>query len=192
MQKKLLYPLLLIFIIIASINVHAHNPDRSIIYLKIYETSNIEGEFHINVDELNEILGFNLSKKFTVDDIKVYQQKIQDYLLSTTKFKSIKDTHKIVFTDELLTIPTNFGNFISLGFYLDNSINIADNVEVTFKSFIEEDPIHINYLTIWYNWKSGIINNESMIALDFDDSNYTKVLSLTDTSVWRGFIAMVK
>lgn len=193
MQKKLLYPLLLIFIIIASINVHAHNPDRSIIYLKIYETSNIQGQFHVNVDELNEVFGFNLSKNFKVEDIKAYQQKIQDYLLNTTQFKSLKGVHKIIFIDDLYTIPTNsFGSFISFGFYLDNSVNIADNVEITFKSFIEEDPVHINYVTIQHNWKSGIINNESMIALEFDNTNYTKVLSLTDTSVWRGFAAMVR
>lgn len=192
MQKKLLFPLLFIFIIIASINVHAHRPDRSIIYLNIYEASNIEGKFHINVDELNELFSFNLSNKFTVEDIKKHQQEIQRYLLSTTQFKSVKDIHEIVFTNELHTIPTNFGNFISLSFYLEDSIDIADNVEVTFKSFIEEDPVHINYLTIWYNWKSGLINNESMIALDFNNKGYTKVLSLTDTSVWKGFMAMVK
>lgn len=192
MQKKLLYLMLIVFMIITSVKLHAHNPDRSIIYLKIYETSNIEGEFHINVNELNDILGFSISQSFTVADIKLHRQDIQNYLLSTTKFKSLKGHHNIIFVDELYTIPTSFGDFISLGFYLDNSVNIADNIEITFKSFLEEDPNHINYVTIQHNWKSGIINNEAMIALVYDNENYTKVLSVTDTSVWKGFVAMVK
>jgi len=192
MLRKILFSAVIVLSILSSVNLNAHNPNRSIIYLKIYEASNITGEYHINVDELNEVFGLQLDKFFTVDDFVEHNDIIEKYLLSTTRFETKKGLHEIIFTDEFTTIRTVNGSFITMGFYLENSISIADNIEVTFKSFLKEDPLHLNYLTIWYNWKSGLINNEAMIALVFDEENPTKILTITDTSIWKGFKAMIK
>ena len=40
--------------------------------------------------------------------------------------------------------------------------------------------------------KAGLIKNEKIIALEFTQSYTTKTLSLTDTSLWKGFVEMVR
>ena len=65
-------------------------------------------------------------------------------------------------------------------------------MEVTFSPFLDENPAHSNGLGFEYNWKAGLINNEKIIALEFTQSYKTKSLSLTDTSLWKGFIEMVR
>jgi hypothetical protein len=84
------------------------------------------------------------------------------------------------------------GSFARFHFYLENSQELPEEMEVTYTVLFDENPDHINMLAFEYNWKAGLINNESIIALDFTLGNETKILSMTDSSIWNGFVAMVK
>lgn len=192
MKRTIFQFLLMALLITPLIRTYAHQPNNSLVYLRIYEEEGIEGRFDINVNELNSILGLNLPKKASIDDVRPFMAQINKYLLDNASFSSTYGNHQIVFTDELGVINTSFGSFILIYFYLENVEKVPDDLNVTFKAFIEEHPSHTNLLGIEYNWKAGMINNEALISLEFSKDNYTKTLSLTDTSLWKGFIAMVK
>lgn len=192
MKANILKFLFLFFLISPIFNAYGHHPDNSLIYLRIYETAGIEGRFDININELNEVLGLNLDKDPDLESVRPHLDKIRAYLLENTQFSSTYGDHRIVFTDKLDKLKTTFGAFILFYFELENSEKLPDDLQVTFKTFIEENPGHVNLLGIEYNWKAGMINNEALIALDFSKNDWTKSLSLTDTSIWKGFQAMIK
>ncbi len=182
---------LLIFFL-QGIAVFAHQPNNSLLYLRIYEEAGIEGRFHINVNELNSVLKLGLAKNANIEDVRPHLSKIRQYILENTVFSSTYGDHEIVFTDELDKLSTSFGAFILFHFELRNVAKVPDDLNVIYKVFLDESPKHTNLLGVEYNWKAGMINNEAIISLEFSKDDYTKTLSLTDTSLWKGFVAMVK
>ncbi|MCF7568035.1 HupE/UreJ family protein [Sabulilitoribacter arenilitoris] len=192
MNKYILRTLLLIFLLSPICKTFAHHPDNSLLYLKVYENANIEGDFHINVNELNDVLGLNLSKRTSIDEVTPHLSKIKKYLLENTSFSSLGKTYNIVFTDKIKFLQVGYGDFVLVNFYLENTQETPDKLDVTYKVFIEEEPNHMNLLGMEYNWKAGLFNNESIIALDFSNNNWTKTLDLTEGSVWTGFKAMIR
>ncbi len=192
-MKKVYFKILLLFLtIFSTFKALAHHPDNSLLYLKVYENANIEGDFHINVNELNDVLGLDLNKHFTLEDVSPHLEKIKTYIKNNASFSHNGTNYNIVFNDHNKRLFVGFGDFILIGFYLENSSNVPDSLDVTYKVFIDEEPNHVNLLGIEYNWKAGLFNNEKIIALDFNASNYTKTLSLTEGSVWTGFTTMIK
>jgi hypothetical protein len=191
MKKTIIQAIFILFLLV-PIAIYAHRPDRSLIYLRIYETAGIEGRFEINVNELNDVLGLNLGQHPEISDVRVYEDKIRAYILKNASFSSSFGKHDIIFTGEISKLRLYFGSFINFHFKLNNVVNIPDELQVMYSVFLEENPSHTNVLGVEYNWKAGLINNESVIALDFSRGNSTKTLSLTDKSLWKGFMAMVR
>ncbi len=193
MNKRIVYVLLLLFIAIPLVKSYAHNPNNSLLYLKVYENSNIEGHFDVNINELNNVLGLSFEKKPDIEKVRLHQELIKAYIIKNTEFKAGGKVYNIIFNDEIEFIPTTFGSFIVFHFELEDSANIPDEVDITYKVFIDENPNHSNLMGMEYNWRAGLINNESIIALDFDKDGYTKTLVLSDknSSIWKGFMAMI-
>jgi hypothetical protein len=191
MTKKILCLIVLYFLLIPFNKIYAHHPDNSLLYLKIYENVNIQGDFHINVNELNDVLGLNLKKHPTIEEVKNFKEKIYSYLTKNTSFSFEGKPYKIVFTNKMSTIDIDFGSFLVINFYLENSHELGDEIDVTYKVFIEEEPHHRNLLGIEYNWKAGMINNEKIIALEFSNNDWDKTLSFKENSIWTGFKAMI-
>ncbi|MEO0572694.1 MAG: HupE/UreJ family protein, partial [Bacteroidota bacterium] len=152
----------------------------------------IDGRFELNVNELNAVLGLNLKKHPNIDDIRPYEALIQEYILKNTSFTSKYGRHKIVFTGEITTLWVTYGSFVQIHFHLENTETLPDTIDVTYGVFIEENSGHSNFLTMEYNWKAGLINNEAIFALDFTSGNISKTWDLTDRSIWAGFMAMVR
>ncbi len=191
-MKKTTLQFIFILFLLVPLSMYAHRPDRSLIYLRVYETAGIEGRFEIMASELDKYLGLDLGKHPTVEEAAVYREKIQAYLLEHSAFSSVYGNHKVIFTDEISILSIDFGSFVAIHFQLDNTEKIPDKLEVTYSVFFEENPMQTNALGMEYNWKAGLINNEKIMALDFSHDQKTKTLDLTDTSVWKGFVAMVK
>ena len=191
-MKYLAYPAVLILFFLLPLSGQAHQPNQSFIYLRVYENENVEGRFEIHNSDLQTYFGLDIKDTPKPDDVRPFYDQIRDYLLKHSSFTSKNEAYKIVFTKEISIFPVIKGSFIRLHFYLENSQELPDEIEVTYSVFLEEDPKHINMLAYEYNWKAGLINNESIVALDFTKGNATKTLSLTDSSIWKGFVAMVK
>ncbi|MEQ8422257.1 MAG: HupE/UreJ family protein [Arenibacter algicola] len=181
-----------VFVFTLPLIGYAHQPKHSYIYLRVYENQNVEGRFELSVSDLNTYLGLQLKDTPEPDEVKPYLEQIQDYLYKNSSFKSKNGIYQIVFTDEISIMPVVKATYVRLHFYLEDSVELPDEIEVTYSVLFEEDPDHINMLAFEYNWKAGLINNESIVALDFTPGNETKILSMTDSSIWNGFVAMVK
>jgi len=191
-MKKLLL-LILWASLLFPIFSFSHQPDQSIIYMRVYEEAGIDARFEINVFQLNDALGLNLPKYPKWEDVAPHIELIKSYLLKTASFSSEFGAHKIIFTDvDTSMVSTSFGYFIKVPFHLENSETLPDNLVVTYSAFINEVPNTRNLLTMEYNWKAGLVNNETMFALDFTEGAVTKTLDLTEKSMWKGFVAMVK
>ncbi|WP_394748815.1 HupE/UreJ family protein [Spongiimicrobium salis] len=192
-MKNHFFKLLLFLFFLIPVISYAHQPEQSFIYLRVYENNGIDGRFELNVNELNSVLGYSFEKHPSIEDVRPYQQEIQAYLLRKASFASPNGKHRIVFTGEMSTLRVSYGSFMNFHFHLENSETLPDEMTVTNGVFIEENSGQRNFLTMEYNWKAGLINNESLFALDFTEGSYTnKTFSLTDASVFKGFMAMVR
>lgn len=190
-MKKILIKLFFTFLLLTPILASAHAPNQSYIFLRIYEDKGIEGRFELNVREINKVFGLNLPKNLILVDIEPHIDKIRAYLLKNSAFSSSMGVHNIVF-DDVGILDVGLGNFVQFNFDLDNDNQLPDNLDVYYNAVFEVDDEHRGFLTVEHNWKAGVINNEAIISLDFTPSEPNDTLSLTESSVWKGFVAMVK
>ena len=189
MNKFLKFTLVLLFFV-PSIS-SAHIPNQSYIYLRIYENDGIDGRFELNVNEINKVFGLDLDKNVTLEELQPYVKDIQAYLLKNTSFRSEFGNHAILLTDVSL-LHVSLGNFLKVNFHLENTDVLPDNLTASYSAVFEKDNTHKGFLIIEYNWKAGIIDNEANILLDFGPGDKTDTFSLTEVSVWKGFVAMVR
>lgn len=188
MAKKLSFLILLLFLPLA---VTAHIPNQSYIFLRVYEQEGVDGRFEFNVREINKVFGTSFDDKVTLEELQPYVKQIQTYLDLHSDFTSTLGNHEVIFK-EVEIGRFNLGNFLLLSFHLENSKDVPDNIEVTYDAAFEKDDTHRGFLIIEYNWKAGVINNEANISLSFSPNDTKDTLSLTDTSIWNGFVAMVQ
>ncbi len=191
-HKSLMGFTLFVLAIFFTVNVQAHQPDHSFIYIRVYENTGIEGRFELNVNDINKHLGLNLPKNPNLEEVKPYEQELRAYILEHASFSSVDGAYEIHFTGELSKLYVGFGTFINFHFELEETSTLPDQLRVHYSVFLEENPNQINMLGVEYNWKAGLINNESIIALEFTEGEETQTLDLTDTSLWKGFVMMVK
>ncbi|AYN68424.1 HupE/UreJ family protein [Euzebyella marina] len=190
-MKKLL-PLLALLLLLPLVS-WAHQPKQSLIYLRIYEETGIEGRVEVNANELQSVFGLDVNLHPSIDQIRPHRKEIEAYLLKHLAFSSEKGgKYKIVFTGELTKLNTDFGDFINFHFHLEPSENLPDDLIVEYDAFMTEDTSHRGLIAMEYNWKAGLINNESIVALYLSKDEPRGVIDLTETSLWKGFLAMVK
>lgn len=191
-MKKIILSLLIFLSALATMSCYAHAPEHGYIYLRIYENDGVEGRFEILSDDLNKIFDWNLkSKKNTVEDITKHAADIEAYFKENAAFKSSLGNHNIVFKGYDI-LYTGLGDYVKILFDLDNFKTIPDELEVTYNIAFKESPTHRGFLAMEYNWKAGILDNEKNISLYFTPENNTDTLSLTNFSIFKGFIGMVK
>ncbi|MGB7395772.1 MAG: HupE/UreJ family protein [Pricia sp.] len=189
---KLFRTLALLVLLCLPLLGTAHNPDQSYIYLRVYEFNGIEGKFDCHVNDINAALGIDLDKYATDEEFEPHLERLQAYLLEHSAFTSKYGRHKVIFTGERTRIRTTSGYFWNLRFYLDNMETVPDELTVTYNPFLEDDTNpQQNMLGMEYNWKAGLINNETIFALDFSRGGTTQTLNLVETGLWKGFMAMV-
>ena len=191
-MKKSLLLISFAFLFLVPLVSYAHQPKQSLIYLRIYEDTGIEGRFEVNANELNSVFGLDVGLHPIVEKVRPYQDKIEAYLLKNAKFSSELGVYKIIFTGEMSKLNTSFGDFINFHFRLEKSENLPDTLTLEYTAFMKEDSSHRCLVAMEYNWKAGLINNESIVALDLSEGDSKGTISLTETSLWKGFIAMVK
>lgn len=190
MKIKILV-LCVIAMLFAPLALHAHAPNQSYIFLRIYEKDGIEGRFEINIREVNKVFGLHLKNGATEDDLAPYLEEIRSYLAHHSAFSSLLGEHKIRFRD-IGIFRSNLGDFLQVYFELENTNTLPAELEVSYSAVFEEDPTHRAFLVVEYNWRAGVINNEANISLYFQPEETTDTLSLKDFSVWKGFKTMIK
>lgn len=184
--------LLFIFLFLSSLFTYAHSPEQGFIFLRVYEKDGIEGRFEIQADDLNKIFNWKLLKEGNnIAAIKPHYEELKKYFLANSGFKSATGIHNVKFKGVDI-LDTGLGDYIQLFFDLDNVDPLPDTMDVTYNIAFKEAPNHRGFLTMEYNWKAGVINNESNISLYFTPSSPSDTLDLTKVSIWKGFVAMIK
>ena len=191
-MKKLLLSISFILLFLLPNLVSAHQPNQSFIYFRVYETAGIEGRFDVHIDELNSYFGLDLGNYPKEEEVLPALKDIQAYLLNNTKISSVYGDYNIVMQDKIVMMPVIKGAFVQFFFKLENSEKLPEALEITYNAFFDKDPKHVMFVAFEYNWKAGLINNEMLLALNYTKDTTTQTLSLTDSSIWKGFIAMIQ
>lgn len=183
--------ILFVLFLFLPLIVLSHIPNQSYIFLRIYETDGIHGRFEINTREINKIFGSSFDDSATLEDLQPYIEELQAYLLNHSDFSSKLGNHRVIFGDVGM-FEFNLGDFVQLHFELENTKQMPDELQVTYNAVFEKDDTHRGYLITEYNWRAGVINQETNITLDFAPGSATDTMDLTKHSVWNGFVAMIK
>lgn len=87
--------------------------------------------------------------------------------------------------------PTESGEFLLLEYVVGKPLGAR--VPITMTPFFEfDEPTRRNLLVIEHNWRTGTFGNHMNISLVLSPEEPTQVLDLSDSSVWRGFFALVR
>lgn len=190
MRKYMRILTLILFLFAISASTYAHAPNQSYIYLHVYEEAGIDARFELTVKDINKIYGTDFAANAGLEELKPYYERIKEYLINHASFSSVNGNHKMIFK-EVTMRHLGMGNYLQVKFHLENSEEVPDDLVVDYSAIFEKDDTHRGFLIVGYNWKAGIINREAIISLSFTPDQTTDTLSLTDTSVWKGFVAMV-
>lgn len=190
-MKSTLTYLFSAFILFFAQSVKAHDPNQSYIFLKIYEEQ-IVGRLEIAAQELNRDLALNLNEELIESEVAAAGPQIQAYLLTKMAFAASGKNFSIKFTKtERLMLDDEADNVV-IYFELEGVESIPDELEITYRPFFEKKSDHKGILIVEHNFKAGIIDNHLQVSDIFTSTGTTRALSLTDSSVWNGFVAMTQ
>jgi hypothetical protein len=82
------------------------------------------------------------------------------------------------------------GEFLLLEYFVGAAL--PPQVPITLTPFFEIDALHRNLVVVEHDWKSGTFDNESNVSLILSPRESTQTLDLTSSSLWRGFLALVR
>lgn len=192
-MKTIFVKLLVLSLLLSSaVNSYAHAPEQGYIFLRVYENDGIEGRFELLTEDLNKVFNWGFLKAGNdLSVIEPHYEEIKAYLLANSGFSSELGVHNIKFKG-IDVFPTGFGDYVQIFFDLDNVDPLPDAMDVTYDVVFEASPTFRGFLTMEYNWKAGVINNESNISLYFTPDSPTDTLDLTKVSILKGFVAMIR
>ncbi len=171
----------------------AHSLEQSYVYLTVSDDA-LSGRIELNIPDLNSALGTDLATdgSLTDADIAPHIEDIRNYLISRVGFapngaaeKSLPLTHY-----ELTSIPLT--QYLIYHFEFPDFGSKLQYVDVDYAVLFDEVPSHRGMLMIETNWGTGTFENEAQVSLDFNGSNTSQRLDLSDSSVWRGFGILVR
>lgn len=188
--QHLLSCLFLVFFILPS-NLFGHAPNQSYIFVYVY-TDSIAGYYEATTKDLDRALNLGLEGKTTVEAISADIPIIEKYILDHLSISSVLGEHPIQL-QELEVLPIEgLGDFVKYRFKLKNVSSIPDALTIKYDGILEADPTHRGLQVVAYNWKAGILDNEAMVSLTFSPDNIEQELDLTESSIMKGVIAMIK
>ena len=181
--------LFILFVFLSPQNLSAHAPDQSYLFLKVYQDK-IQVRVEMEVDDINSVLGLQLKKGLSVEDLTPYIPQIKAYILERTSFSNGNKRFEMEY-EKGNVLVLDLGTFVDLSFKLTGVEQIPDNLDINYKGIFDKIPNHQGMLVVEYNWKAGIFNNESLVSLIFTSSSTRQQLDLTDASVMKGFLTMI-
>ncbi len=202
--KFFLVTLVIFSYLFAPLSLYAHKPDQTYLYIRVYK-ERVEGTVEITLEDLNRALDLDIdTEKYKPaneedegehplpEELKQHIPQIQSYILEKVSLNSPEyGEHPMGFTDPTLLV-LEMGVYVRSNFDLENAPDIPDALDINYEVMFEVDDKQRGMTVIGHNWKAGVINNESMTSLIFSPNNTNQQLSLSDRSIWKGFVALVK
>lgn len=168
----------------------AHEVGQSYLFLRIYEDS-ILVRVEMTTSDVEAGFGFGWDPEAGVSLAQVEAQldSIRGYVESRLAMSADGQPLDLQFR----SVDVRFlevADFVMLFYAIENTTQIPDEVSATFPVLFEIDDQHRNFLIIEHNWKTGTFNSEAIAGV-FSPNNPTQTLDLTESTTWRGFVAMV-
>lgn len=179
-------------VIPVTLEVQAHEPDHSYIFLSVFKNE-IQGRYEILTSDLNRELGINLPKKIRESDLEPYRVEIENFMKKAIQFSDGSKIYSTrILSSGVQVVDDLPDDFVKFEFELENIEEVPEDLTITYQTFFDQYPKHRGILVQEYNWRAGIVNNHTMISDIFTNSNRSRVLSLTESSIWKGFWTMIK
>jgi hypothetical protein len=175
----------------ATVSAEPHAQGQSYILFDIYE-SRIAAQYQATIPDLNRALGLSLPEDgtATVADIEAVLEIIKRYYNERVTFIVEGDSIGVAYGNVDL-LNTGFAQFVALDFTFEGIDAVPDKITIEYNALFEVDPKHKALLAIMHSWRDGVINGEQ-VALIFEPDDRTQTLDVSDPSVWKGFLAIVK
>lgn len=191
MNFKFYTLLIVLFAAILPATLDAHEPDHSYLYMRIYGEA-IGGRVEVTGEDINQTFGLNINEELSQEELQSYLPRLQAYVKSKVRFSSGDTKYEIKFTEpEILPLDETI-DFLRLHFDLEGVETMPEKLDIEYNVFLDESETQRGVLIIEYNWKAGIINEQSLITNVFGGSKRTETLVLADKGLWKGFVSLVK
>ena len=185
--------LVLLFLFLTSLtNLSlAHEPDHSYLYLKIFKEG-MAGRIEMTAKDMNRALNLNLPDALSLEMIDPHLNSIYDYLKKNVAFSSVGENYGLKFTEPSVLELEEMEDFIRFEFETDKFTKEPEVLDIKYDVLFDQYPRHKGILIVEQNWKAGIVNNQTMISSIFEQGNTRDQLSLEDSSIWKGVVALIK
>ncbi len=189
-QRALILAHLCAFVLLTQSAAFGHNLGQSYVYLKIYDDK-ITGRFEIILDDLNKALSKDISSvPITKENLNEHLVQIQDYFNTHVIFKAEGERLPFRFTG-VDTLKAK-ALFVLLDFNLIEERATPDFIDVDYSVMFDVDSAHTGMVLIEQYWRGNIFNNESRPSLMFSSSSRSQQLDLSNYSMFKGFMGVVK
>ena len=170
---------------------NAHEANHTYVFLRVYENG-VNGRLEISAKDINKELGIDLNEEIQEAELTPYIPQIKKYRESNFSLTSNGLLFPIDFGETKILALDDEDDYIEFHFDVKKTDIMPDYFDITYSPFFKSNSNHKGVLIIEYNWKAGIVDNHTLIAEIFTKGDETKQLSLSDVSLWKGFVAMIK
>lgn len=168
----------------------AHAPRQGYLFLRLHSDSAV-ARLELNLADLEAALklGWNPSVRPTREQVLSQLAAIRGY--AEAHFALGDGTRNVV------PVYRDFGfrgadNAEYLLIEYAVGTKLPDQLSITLTPFFEFDNLHRNLVVIEHDWRSGTFNNEANVSVILSPAEPTQVLDLTGSSLFRGFLALVR
>lgn len=182
---------LLFFAALMPTLVEAHEPDHSYLYMRI-KGDGIGGRVEVTGEDINKIFGVNINTELQADEMAQYMPQLQAYIKQKVAFSAGNTPYEIEFTEPDILSLNETVDFLRCHFELKGVGELPEKLDVKYNMFFDEMSVQKAPLIIEYNWKAGIINNQTLFNYVFGAGSTTTTLTLADKGIWKGFWALIK
>jgi hypothetical protein len=193
MMRSIRFILLALIALAAAAAPHpaaAHAPRQAYMFLRLHgDSAIVRLELHVPDIERALALGWDTSVRPTREQVQARLAAIRQYAEAHFALGTGAHRAEPVFRGFAFRTAEN-GEFLLLEYVI--GAPLPQQVAITLTPFFEHDPSHRNLVVIEHDWKSGTFDNESNVSLILSPRQPTQTLDLTKSTLWRGFIALVR
>lgn len=189
-RSGLLATLLALVTMVTPRAAAAHAPRQGYMFLRLYSDSAVV-RLELNVADLEAVLrlGWAAAVRPTRAQVLTELPRIRGYAEAHFALGDGTSNVAPAFRDFSFRGADN-AEYLLLEYTVDRPL--PDSLSITLTPFFEIDDVHRNLVVIEHNWRTGTFNNESGVSMILSRSEATQVLDLTGSSLFRGFLALVR
>lgn len=182
------FGLIALFIMLSQ-NVLAHGLGQSYVFFS-FDDNKVSGRYEITIADLNDALSLQLptNKTTTIEDVQPHFEAIRQYYLSNTSI----DIGNGPEFDKFSLSTFEPAQFLVLPFEFTGLPELPQKIEIRYEILFDINTEHRGFAVVEHDWRSGTFGDETNIALVFSPSERIKTLDLSESTVFTGFIEMLK